>query len=295
VYVLVISPAQGTKGLAQVSGLGNVVAPCNTKYNVDGVQFRRIQLGMTDAELADESKVRNIAAYKCFGLAAYAAQVTDPYAVSFTVPLNALDALRPRYLTDCDVPIAVIYWTVSGGIRFVDLWSVRRRLTRLRASSSLPFAVNDGIYAETAAMILQFKEHLDWLGGRRSLANLVATDVFRYLPPAGLLPLQTGTNDGIQLPQFFAGRPIRTPPRFIEGAEMNATLAQAIGFRPVDLNDPVTLRLYQTRENEHAVQAASAPRRFVLFASANQYPTGNPRFDLYRFDYANYAAGVWAP
>jgi len=138
-------------------------------------------------------------------------------------------------------------------------------------------------------MILQFNEHLNWLAARRALASLVATDVFRYLPPAGLLPLLTGPNDGAQLAQFLAGRPLQTTPRFIEGAEMNATLAQAIGFRPIDLNDPVTLWLYQTRENEQAVQRGAAPRRFVVFASANQYPMGNPRFDLYRFDYANYA------
>src|SRR6185503_6560377 len=51
VYLLVISPARGTEGRAPISGLGNDPVDCNTRYTVDGVQFRLVQLDLTPSEL----------------------------------------------------------------------------------------------------------------------------------------------------------------------------------------------------------------------------------------------------
>src|SRR5437867_512547 len=44
VYLLTIGPATSSQGLAEVSGISTSQAPCNTKYNLQGVQFRLLKL-----------------------------------------------------------------------------------------------------------------------------------------------------------------------------------------------------------------------------------------------------------
>src|SRR5437868_12344456 len=67
VYLLTIGPAKGSEGRALVSGLEHTAAKCNTNYTVDGVQFRLLQLNLTATELSDQ-RLRNLVAYKCFGV-----------------------------------------------------------------------------------------------------------------------------------------------------------------------------------------------------------------------------------
>ena len=127
VYLLTVAPAQTTEGHAAVSGLDRGIASCNTDLIVSTLQFRLVQLNppLTDAELDDESHLRNLVAYQCFGVDDLRSSVTDPFGTQLR-QYGLLDSLRPNLLTDCDVPLAVFYWTLAGGVKFIDLWSVRR-------------------------------------------------------------------------------------------------------------------------------------------------------------------------
>src|SRR5262245_30677159 len=129
VYLLVLSSAAGGQGRAPVSGLGNAMAACNVRDLIEGVQFRLIPLELPLAEVNDQDHLRNRVAYRCFGVADAQVFLRNPFAP----PLDGyglLDTLRPDTLTDCDVPLATLHWTAADGIKFIDLWSVRRRVTR---------------------------------------------------------------------------------------------------------------------------------------------------------------------
>ena len=89
-----------------------------------------------------QDNLRNLLAYKCFGTTEIASFLRDP----FGPPLKTyglLDSLRPNQLTDCDVPLGVLYWTLADGIKFVDMWSVRRRITENGADNSWLPLVSD--------------------------------------------------------------------------------------------------------------------------------------------------------
>src|SRR5262249_41605107 len=147
VYLLTVAPAQTTEGLAPVAALDLGIASCNTDTIVSTLQFRLVQLNppLTDAELDDEDHLRNLIAYKCFGVEELSASTTDPFGAGLN-QYGLLDSLRPNRLTDCDVPLAVLHWTLSDGVKFVDMWSVRRRLTQ-RGPTSMP-GIDDRILSE---------------------------------------------------------------------------------------------------------------------------------------------------
>ncbi len=196
VYLLVISPAQGTEGRAPVSGLGNDPVDCNTKYTVDGVQFRLIQIDLTATELNDQNHLRSLVAYKCFGIAQLKSLTTAPFS-STPETYGLLDQLRPNRLTDCDVPLAVLLWSATEGIKFVDAWAVRRRLIEPSPADEWNLDVGDRRRSEADATLLQFQDQLEAiqiaaaLGGTPS-GQIEGDQYFTFLPPAGFLP--TGAN-----------------------------------------------------------------------------------------------------
>ena len=193
VYLLVISPAQGTEGRAPVSGLGNDSVDCNTKYTVDGVQFRLIQIDLTANELNDQNHLRSLIAYKCFGIAQLKPLLAAPFS-STSETYGLLDQLRPNRLTDCDVPLAVFLWSATEGIKFVDAWAVRRRLIEPTPAGEWNLAVGDRRRSEAEATFLQFQDQLESiqtaaaLGGTTPAAQIAADQYFTFLPPAGFLP-----------------------------------------------------------------------------------------------------------
>ena len=111
-------------------------------------------------------------------------------------------------LSDADVPLALLYWTVDAGIAFLDLWSVRRRVTRHSADTRWPLFMSDRRLSEAEAMFLQFEEHMQNIiaGGPNTLSTLAAIQHFTYLPPLGILPMQgAGSVPGFD-PALFFGR-----------------------------------------------------------------------------------------
>src|SRR6266508_1351821 len=62
-YLLTVSPASAGRGRAQVSGLGNESAACNTDVSEDGVTFSRTSLPVDADIVADTPRLRNRVAH----------------------------------------------------------------------------------------------------------------------------------------------------------------------------------------------------------------------------------------
>jgi hypothetical protein len=284
VYLLSAAPASQKQGLAVVSGLGNTGAACNAKEIVEGVQFRLFQVKLTTAELADDAHLRNVVAYKFF--AADGASL-DAVRDSFGVPAPAVTLLDPP-LTDCDVPLALFQWTATGGLRWVDLWSVRRRIATAPAADAWPVFPDARQDALGEAMMRQFQQHL---GGLRDINALPAraSDVFRWLPPSGLLPLGgIAGAAGVDAAKFFDGFTTRGP-MFIEGARVPAFLRLATRFPPIRAGDPELVWLYLVRENRQPQGGVVPTQPYLIFALGRLPCQVVPRFDVSHWDYANYA------
>jgi hypothetical protein len=155
----------------------------------------------TDAGLAPRlakglSKLRSAMAYWCMGwgrhdmrIAALAVDGASPG------PLTPMDALRQAgQLSTCDVPLAVLFVS-RRQLEFVDMWSVRRVPSALGEQTVFGIATGALPRAESAAMFLQFRDHASIFFGQHAVAaprTVVASEWFVYLPPVGIIPVQTG-------------------------------------------------------------------------------------------------------
>jgi hypothetical protein len=188
-YLLTIAPASQREGLAPVSGLGNSPAACNSRYFSEGVQFRLLPLSLTSIE--DAKRVRNEVAYQCFGIAARGASefVADALQGAEGAPYGWETLVRSRS-TEHDVALAIMQWNADEGLVFLDRWAVRRRVIRSAAAKSWGYFADYRRRGEAEAMLQQFQEELTDIRGQAGVArNLAAEQRFKYLPPAGLLPV----------------------------------------------------------------------------------------------------------
>jgi hypothetical protein len=248
---------------------------------------------MDPAELRDATRLRRRDAYRCFGL-------DDPLRSAFSrIPFGPpatryglLDSLRPNRLTDCDVPLATIHWVDGLGIRFVDLWSVRRRLTLARLDGRWDVALSDRRRGEAEAMFFQFQEQVEALSASRLTGrDLVASDHFHFLPPAGVLPqAETDAPRGFAHATFFRGRRYREP-SFVEAARVEALLRAALEYPPIEPARDEAIWLYWVRENQHPRlrEAEPWPPSYLIFSSGHLPLQTESRFDVARSDYGYYA------
>jgi hypothetical protein len=288
-YLLTIAPASEREGLAPVSGLGNTPAACNSRYFAEGIQFRLLPLNVDAGKKPDLA--RNIVAYQCFGLADITSNDEVQSALDRTVaPSYGVEALVPTaFLTARDVPLAVIEWK-TGGMGFVDQWSVRRRISKSAAASFWEPLIGDRRLAEGEAMFLQFQDQIeDFVNSGSPLSQITAKEQFAYLPPVGFVPLATaGFPNGFDPGRFFAGFTVRQP-LFLEGRRMCYLIDIARGFAPIDTSSAELVWLYSIRENAMAVDSKSPPQQSViLFASAALPFLGEARFDFSRWQYATF-------
>lgn len=294
VYLLTIGPASATQGLAEVSGVNTGVAPCNSKYKADGVQFRLVQLDLTLTELGDVNHLRNLVAYKCFGVADWAANVGDPFG---TTPSGhgLIDQLRTaKTITGCEVPLAVLYWTAVDGIVFVDMWAVRRPLVSKDFLDMWAPGAGRQRAIEGLAMFLQFQEQVAELlkspVSVGQLTSMMASDTFLFLPAAGLLPL-SGTKGalGFDYAKFFSGRTYRVPV-YLEGAELDSLLGRSLLSPPIDFKNKEMMWLYWVRENMEPIvkDPFIQLQSYMVFTNGQMSFEGEARFDLNYWDFANY-------
>ncbi|HVF43552.1 MAG TPA: hypothetical protein VM936_11100 [Pyrinomonadaceae bacterium] len=306
VYVLAISPASGYTGRASTSGLGDagLSSPgCGSRYAIEGVQFKLAALdvnklglppdavvevaGLMEAtDAASSSKLRNILAHLCYGdeeLRRRARDIFDP-STTDSPEYGALDALRRQgVLTDCDVPLALLYWT-TGGIQFVDAWAARRSpAVPSSAGRFAPFVAERRV-REAEAMFLQFQQQLrETHGSEPSLDQMVASERFAYLPPVGFLPLDgPGGTPGFAYRNFFAGLSFR-PPHYIEGAVAEPLMRLALNYGPVSVARREPLWLYQVLDG-------TTPRPYLIFVTAYVPFQAETRFDFVRWNFSRFAA-----
>ena len=306
VYVLAISPASGYTGRAPTSGLGDtgLSSPgCGSRYAVEGVQFKLASLDVnklglppeTVAEIAQlmeatdaesGSKLRNVLAHLCYGdeeLRRRAHDIFDPSAVDSS-EYGALDALRRQGgLTDCDVPLALLYWT-TGGIQFVDAWAARRAPAAPSSAGRFAPFVAERRVREAEAMFLQFQEQLRvTYADEPNLNQMVASKRFAYLPPVGLLPLNgPGGTPGFDYQKFFAGLSYR-PPHYVEGAVAEPLMRLALNYGPVSVARREPLWLYQVLDG-------TTPRPYLIFVTAYVPFQAETRFDFVRWNFSRFAA-----
>ncbi|HEX4525399.1 MAG TPA: hypothetical protein VH108_01500 [Gaiellaceae bacterium] len=288
VYVLTVGPGEEPEGRAPVNGLGNETAVCNVALEAEALAFRLIRLSVPHDRLVEKELLRNRIAYDCFGVAALTEVVIDPFAPGVT-SYGLVDTLRTQTLSDDEVPLAVIGWSIDDGIQFVDLWSVRRRLTRRSPEGDWTSFVSDRRRAEGEAMFLQFQAQIDDLVARPSSQFAAVGDEFERLPPIGIVPIAGGTRPGLDVPNFFAGL-TTSGPAFVEGARLDALVCGALAFGPIAVDDDELIWLYEVHENADSTVWTTPPGGpYVVFASGYVPYAADAQFDLSHFDYANFA------
>lgn len=300
VYLLTIGRATGSTGFAPVSGLGNDIAACNRRYLVEGVEFRMTQVPVPGTSLATPARLRNQLAYACFGTGQMADRITSVFAD----PSDGDDVLAAMRKTgtigDCDVPLALIYWTTSG-IQFVDAWAVRRRPAATITGS--PGELLDAVHtARAEARLLQFQAHLaQVIRASGNPATLDAGTHFTYLPPAAFLPITGVRADGLTLKpaalsalpaldytRFFGSR-MRVPPRVIEGARVGPLIRESLSCPPIKVDGEQMFWLFVVRENMQAVEnSVAGVMPYIIVASPHLRYQADARFDVSQWDYANF-------
>lgn len=281
IYLLVMSPAETSEGSAPVSGLNNSVATsCNTDSILETVQFRLLAVDpfLTNEVLPDDNRLRNYLAYRCFGTLQTRGFFADPFGFTFN-SYGLIDEMRERTLSDNDVPLALLNWT-SDGLEFVEMWAVRRRVSRRNDDENWTRLTTDRRLSETEAMMRQFAEQIeDSLPQRVNYQRVVASDFFRFLPPAGILPQAVTQNSaGFELENFFKDKRLDDI-AMIDGEQLQPLLREALNHEPIDLFADEPVRLYFVRENFDAVRSGQVGQFSVVFAKRTLPYFGTARFD----------------
>lgn len=251
VSLLVMSPASGFRGSAPMKSLsaGGKDAGCGSRYAVEGVTFRLVGFPSEGQPLGDSQTLQNRLAHRCYGteelvqgMSGKPAFVYNPF--DFQGHYGALDILRDNgALTDCDVPLALIYQT-QAGVQFCDMWAVRRPPTPSAAPDVWPLQIGGRRLAEAQAMFVQFQAQLQTLFlSAANRSQLAAKDHFRYLPPAGYLRI--GAGEFGETP-FFSGLTTR---RFtLDPAVQRFLIASSFSLDPIDLTSatPPQIALYES-------------------------------------------------
>lgn len=286
VYLLTLAPAQSTEGRAITNGLDSATAACNTDTTVTAVQFRLIQLDpqITAGEMLDQNHLRNLIAYKCFGASESSAFLSDPFAANLK-RYGLLDSLRPDRLTDCDVPLGILYWTLADGIKFIDMWSVRRGI--VPRSDGNEWSADHRHTAEGKARFHQFISEAVELAAGQDAESVVAREHFYFLPAAGAIPLSTSSATRFDYLTFFSGITYRDPV-YLEGARVEKLLRDSWSYPPVDLASGEMFWLYWVRENAQAILNSPTIETCLIFASGQMPFVALPKFDVAQWDYSNY-------
>ncbi|HXJ13298.1 MAG TPA: hypothetical protein VNH19_13580, partial [Candidatus Limnocylindrales bacterium] len=239
---------------------------------------------------------RNLAAHLCFGtetLQQFPQNIFPGLGPAFPADYSALDDMRAAgLLTDCEIPLALVYWT-SSGLVFLDAWAVRRALIPSAASAKWAPFVSPRRLAESLACFLQFQKQVEELQAnlpQSQLASAVSIDYFRYLTALGFLPIAgVKSSIGFDYLQFFTNLTFRDPV-FIEGASLDSLFGRSLRYPPIDLTNQEMFWLYRVRENMEAVAGSTLnqPRPYMIFTNGHIGFQGDAHYDLNYWDYANY-------
>ena len=292
VYLLTVAPAARNEGRAPVSGLGNEDAACNVAFSVEGVQFHLLRLALPPSVMAEPDRLRNRLAHLMLGTgsperAAFDANPLGPRVGRY----GLLDDLRTRKcLDDRQVPLAVLSWTSGAGIRFVDLWAVRRRIAAPDADDRFPTLVGTRRRVEAEAAFLQFQGQIgDLLAtGAGGLAGVEARERFAYLPPVGMVPITGPRSAAGFSPTGFFGSRGSDELATIDAALVPALVEASFAHDPIDLASKERIQRYVIWENE----TGPSSRRVLLFARRTLPYSGIARYGRARFGRSRFAPSV---
>ena len=278
-YVLAIAPTSGFRGTALISDPNATSAgrgACGARLSVEGIAFRLVPIVLTQlagidpalrarvlallprTDAPSRERLRNVLAHLAFGSQALVSWFKDPLGTSAGAPWpgwGLLDAMRGRGdLTDCDVPLAIVVLT-GGVIRFVDLWSVRRRPVDAAAVDAWRNVAGPRRIAEGEAAFLQFQSQLETLNAAGSPSSLSAAAYLDLLPAGGWLP--TGSS-GFNWKTFLG---ICAPPSVtpVDAALLRGILERSWFDEPFapDFTPPVPVRVYEVPGEPYVVFARS--------------------------------------
>jgi hypothetical protein len=138
-------------------------------------------------------------------------------------------------------------------------------------------------------MLAQFQDHFAALqADAASFPGVRAREQFAHLPPAGLLP----GLDGDQAKAFFGEMTVRGPV-FLNAAQVEPLLRESLSAPAIRTASDEVIWLYSVAENliegAKAAAAADRPDPYLLFAAGNLPYRADARFNLHRWNYANYA------
>lgn len=301
-YLLVISPAESSEGSAPTSGLKNAFSTCNTDVVLETVQFRLLAIDpfLTGETLPVQNLLRNYIAYRCFGTAEMQEFFADP--IGFALDSYGLiDEMREKMLSDSDVPLAVINWT-SSGIKFVEMWAVRRRITRLLENGRGSFLVSDRKQSESEAMYSQFADHIRDIRFKESnLHTITAVSRFNYLPPVGLLPVKVPVG-GLNIknaaastgfaPQTFFDQLGSKEVAMLDASLLRRLIQESFQHDPIDLKQDEKIRLYLLWENVKAVENGNSTQLILIFTKQTLPYSGTARFGYSEFGLSRFAEAV---
>lgn len=279
-YLLVISPAETSEGSAPTGGLNNSVVTCNKDTILETVQFRlhAIDPFLKNETLPSTDKFRNYIAYRCFGTAQTKNFFKNPLGFSLE-KYGLIDEMRKDTLSDSEVPLAIINWT-SGGLQYIEMWSVRRRINHASDDKNWTKATDDRRLGETEAMMRQFANQIeDAEPEKNNYQAIRAADFFRFLPPAGIIPqASTLGGNGFDLNNFFQNRRLDDI-AMIDGEQLQPLLREALTHEPIDLDSDEEIQIYFVRENFEAVRAGQIKQFSVVFAKRTIPYYGKARFN----------------
>ena len=293
-YLLVLSPAESSEGSAPTGGLNNSFSACSTDVILETVQFRLLAIDpfLKNETLPDAKSLRNYLAYRCFGIKKTRSLFDDPLGVSLE-NYGLIDEMRGQTLAAGDVPLAIINWT-SAGLQFVEMWSVRRRVTGKTDDTEWTHLIGDRRQSETEAMMFQFAGQIeDLLRRENNPQTIEADDYFQYLPPAGILPLKVPgvLRKGFDAAAFFGGRVLKNIVS-MDGDRLRVLLREALSHEPIDLMSSEQIQLYHIRENLQALGVGRNVQKALVFARHSLPYFGVARFDEAEFELDRFSAPV---
>jgi hypothetical protein len=155
--------------------------------------------------------------------------------------------------------------------------------------------------AEGEAMLFQFQEQLAAVIDKAvSPSTIRAVDYFRWLPPAGVLPVAGGAAGKVVNHVTFFDTIVYRAPVFLEGARLEPLFRDSLRYPAFDLGNPTMVWIYGTRESSQALAGGgtTVPIASYVFASGQLPYYASARFDVSQWDYSNFSAsfdeGVFA-
>lgn len=300
-YLLVASPATQAMGRAQVNGLPGDSSSCNVDRDVATCAFRLLEIRphLYGGMLQSEPAFRNRIAYQCFG-----AGVQTAWPVNLAARTARHDDLVAQLfdygLSQDDVPLGIIAFMVDTSsatdilrIRFLDSWAVRRPCSLPDPASAISAALSSlAAPRRTAvgrAMFEQFQDHLAKLReDGATFASVTARSHFPTLPPVGVLP---GMEEAAAK-AFLGGMTVRGPVH-INAAQVEPLVRESLTAPAIRSASNEVIWLYSVAENLiEGARASGDPNRpdpYLIFAAGNLPYRADARFDLHRWNYANFA------